>query len=136
MSLELTTRQLRFQPNDLLIWWTTQGDASSNVRTVEKYVDGKSMQASRVPGGNTIPEYIVNNLESRNGRNARGTVWGHGVDTTINEQLESKWKKNDDFHRLLKSNCGGVLFYAKDLRIVADNIGFVTDLDLNLILKE
>lgn len=119
----------------LYIWWTTQGDCESNMESVEKYINGRSMQCSRVPGGNTIPEYILSNLRARNGRNAQGTVWGHGVDTDINEQIKDKWEKTTDFHRLLEANCGGVLFYEKDLPIVHDNIGFVTDLGLKLILK-
>lgn len=116
------------------IWWTTQGDCESAMRSTESYVNGKSIAASRTPGGSTIPKYVLDNLAARYGRNAEGTVWGHGIDTTINTQLKDKWK-NEDFHRLLKRYCGGVLFYKADAPAIFDNVGFVTDLDLKLILR-
>jgi len=124
------------RPDSCYIWWTMQGDCESAMRSTESYVNGKSMAASKAPGGSTIPPYVLENLSRRNGRNAQGTVWGFGALVDINEILKDKWNNNDSFHRLLQRYAGGVLFRKVDAPAIFANVGFVTDIDLKLIIPK
>jgi hypothetical protein len=105
-------------PGQTFIWWTTQGDCEG----VMDY-HSKARFEGKLPWGGEIPEDIMSNLTSRNGRHARGTVWG----------LETQPKfENTEWHRYIQKNCGGVMVRYEDLRTIRSNLGFVTDLNLKL----
>ncbi|MNM23105.1 hypothetical protein D3C81_334960 [compost metagenome] len=105
-------------PGQTYIWWTTQGDCEG---TMDYH--SKARFEGKLPWGGEIPDDIMSNLSSRNGRHARGTVWGLETQPTFD---------NSDWHRYIQKNCGGVVVRYEDLRTIRSNLGFVTDLNLKL----
>jgi hypothetical protein len=96
----------------LLIWWLSEKDYA--VLTEEQRF--------------ILPQYIREEVSSREGRSGRGRLWvADGIDLK-----EIPWPDDHPNARsITKSNAGGIVFRHKDFNAIKDLPGLVTDLSLN-----
>lgn len=128
---DLVTYGQRKPTPDVYIWWTNQGDCEGFIRYHEPIRAEGSM-----PWGGPIPEYIWDEITSRWRRGARGRLWVSTAHPELDVSIASAFKTDDNFHHYISNYCGGVPILARDLDVMQRNQGFVTDLSLNLIIKE
>ena len=101
-----------------LIWWLSQ---EACVQMPPLYEDEESEE---VP---LIPEYIIGEFWSRNGRAGRGRLWVY----SHFEVEEIEWDELKPMARAA-GDCGGIVIDARDVESVAYLPGFVTDFELNI----
>jgi len=108
-------------PGAQYIWWTTQGDCESTMDYHER-----ARFEGKMTFGGPLRDEIYHNLRSRNGRHAKGSVWG------LRKQPHLT---SDPLHQYIQRYCGGIAITGEDVKTIRHNLGFVTTLDLKLVLN-
>lgn len=97
---------------EYIIWWTSQEDCNKQ----DSFIS------------DDVPDYIVNQFNSRLGRNGRGRLW---VDPDIPVETITVDEQNEIAK--IADNCGGVVIHKCHYDYVKNMPGFVTDLELNMV---
>lgn len=100
---------------ELAVWWLSQADSQAIA------------VSERAPGNLGWPEYLVSEFNSRYGRAGRGRLWvPPGI--TIRD---IHWPDPETPIATICSNCGGIVFWRKDIEAIKQLPGLITDMELN-----
>lgn len=98
----------------LAIWWLAQHDY-------------ECIDAAYPEGLPNVPIYIREQFDSRRGRPGRGRLWIAGE---LPQDGIEIWPAEAPFARAA-NECGGIVIWRKDAKLIASLPGFITDYDLN-----
>jgi hypothetical protein len=101
--------------NELAVWWLNQWDYENGIELEDGKLD--------IFG---LPEYLQDEVRSRQGRPGRGRLW---VPDGIEIQ-DIPWPEKETPLTRHLGKCGGIVFWRRDLPIVKEFPGVVTDMDL------
>ena len=96
------------------IWWTSQEDCE------------------RIVPLDIWPTYLYDEYTSRVGRDGRGRLWCHDACASSPQEVKVKWDPANNWLCKAASDCGGIVFKAKDLRCVQFLPGFITTFAMTL----
>ena len=115
MQVDEKGKTMTTDVNSLAIWWLSQADCEAIA------VD------EHAPEGELLPQYLKDEFNSRYGRPGRGRLWiPEGIDG-----FDVSWPEPETPIAKICGNCGGIVFWRKDMDALSILPGLVTDLFLN-----
>lgn len=123
--------------DDILIWWTSESDCRVIGEPHDQSDPDDRVEADGIHDTSTspLPPYILREFQSRWGRAGRGRLWVsqeipwvHGQDGVI------PWPNEYLAHEIDRYAMAGIVFLRDDLALIAAMPGFVTDMELGLVL--